>query len=367
MDTKDAKFDVFLDMETGDPDDCITLLVMLTHPCVNLRCVTVFPGCTNQIGFIKGLISTYGGDSNIPIGCYRTDNPKNHLGQNNVKLFGQEVKWKPCPADDLGHKILARTIQKYPEGYLVTGGPLGNLHDLLQNHPDVVLQKVFIQGGFAGAQCVPEDNQLPKFKGKKTCPTFNFNGHVAGAQAMLASTNIKQRFLISKDVCHSVAWDDNLHKLVTHFKSGTLPWWDMLITAMGTYLKKKPEGKLLHDPLAACTMIDQNIIKFCEVTCFRERGEWGSVPCEGTNTFISIGVDEPLFHSVMLDIPLKLLKTQMEEFKISTEKNRPATSQKAGTQPEQGGDQDGDGTKPSPQKRQKPNPPKKGRVQGGNW
>lgn len=154
--------DVFLDMETGDPDDCITLLFLLTSPKVSLRGVTVYPGCHNQIGFVKGLIRTYGSESqkDLPVGCFNKQLTKNHLGANNVKLFGGDMDWKPEEADDFGHIILvcifssqthyckAELCKKYPSGRLVTGGPLGNLHDLLVNHPEVELEETFVQGSF---------------------------------------------------------------------------------------------------------------------------------------------------------------------------------------------------------------------------
>ena len=37
--------DVVWDMETGDPDDFLTLLMLAGHPQVNLRAVTVTPAC----------------------------------------------------------------------------------------------------------------------------------------------------------------------------------------------------------------------------------------------------------------------------------------------------------------------------------
>jgi len=227
-------------------------------------------------------------------------------------------------------------LKKFPNGILVTGGPLGNLHQFLLHHPDLVFESVFIQGGFAGSDCVPPENQLDKFKGKRTCPTFNFNGHIKGAHAMLSSPNIKKRHLISKDVCHSVYWSEYLQYLAQKFRSDSGPCWAMTIDAMGRYLQKKPDGKLLHDPLAACTAINPEIIKFCEVKCFVERGEWGSTPAQGSNTFISVGVNIDLFYSVFLDVPMPVLQKELipyqEELSKMCQASVQAGPQKKGKQ-----------------------------------
>jgi len=191
--------DVWFDMETGDPDDCITLFLLLNHKQATLRGVSIYPGDRQQVGFIKALIAKHGNGINIPVGSYSTkDDGKSHLGLNNVKLFGQDLKWSPMDADDAGHNLLAKFFKEYPSGTMVTGGPLGNLFLLLKEHPEVEIQEIFIQGGFAGANCVPYENQLEKFKGLVTCPTFNFNGHVSGAYALLSTRNIKKSILSQK-------------------------------------------------------------------------------------------------------------------------------------------------------------------------
>jgi len=209
---------------------------------------------------------------------------------------------------------MAKFLSDYPNGNIITGGPLGNIYNLLINHTDVKLEQIFVQGGFAGANCVPPENQLAKFKGLYTCPTFNFTSHVKGALTLLDSNLVSKRYLISKDVCHGVAWDNRFHQMVLHYKKNTSPIWNLLIDAMSSYLRKKPEGKLLHDPLAACTCIDRSMITFCEVKVSREqKGHWGSKPHPGSNTWISIGVDKLKFYSVLLEIPVEKIK---EDFKL---------------------------------------------------
>jgi hypothetical protein len=45
--------DVAWDMETGDPDDFTTLLLLLGHPQVNLIGVTIAPGTPDQVGVVR--------------------------------------------------------------------------------------------------------------------------------------------------------------------------------------------------------------------------------------------------------------------------------------------------------------------------
>ncbi len=61
--------DVVWDMETSDPDDFLTLLLLLGHPEVNLKAVTVTPGTPAQIGLVNHAISNLFG-LDIPIGAY---------------------------------------------------------------------------------------------------------------------------------------------------------------------------------------------------------------------------------------------------------------------------------------------------------
>ena len=64
-------------------------------------------GDRRQVGFIKGLIRTYG-SSEIMVGSYDVNSEKDHLGANNVKLFGSDVKWSPEEPDGAGHDVMVR-------------------------------------------------------------------------------------------------------------------------------------------------------------------------------------------------------------------------------------------------------------------
>src|SRR5690606_15079424 len=87
---------------------------------------------------------------------------------------------------------------------LLTGAPLKNPHSLYKKYPETIIDYWIGQGGFAGDSVVPKEYRLSKFDGKETCDTFNFNGDIEGAKLLLSSPFIKNRHLISKNVCHGV-------------------------------------------------------------------------------------------------------------------------------------------------------------------
>lgn len=60
--------DVVWDMETGDPDDFLTLLLLLGHPRVNLKAVTVTPGTPDQVGLVRRALEWF--DRKIPVGAH---------------------------------------------------------------------------------------------------------------------------------------------------------------------------------------------------------------------------------------------------------------------------------------------------------
>lgn len=70
---------------------------------------------------------------------------------------------------------------------------------------------------------------------------------------------------------------------------------------MEVYLKKKPTGKKLHDPLAACCAIDESIGIWQEVKLYCDRGKWGAKLFPGSNTSIIIDYNRDKFIDTFME------------------------------------------------------------------
>lgn len=309
--------DVIWDMETGDPDDFLTLLLLLGHPEVNLKAVTITPGGADQVHVVRWALKEFG-RADLPLGVYA--HPAFHYA-NDMKATGQAKhrvsRWHydafdipplgemPPPGNPPSAVII---LQQYvtDSTTLLTGAPPKNINAVLNSITPLILGRWVAQGGFAGEGVVPPEKQLEKFQGKRTCPTYNFNGAPKQALAALESPNILERRLVSKNVCHGVYYDRDLHRKVRD-RVLSLPESEPLHKALGLiwmgmdyYLRKRPEGKKFHDPLAACCAINPDIGEWAEVELYREKGEWGARLCSGTGTWIIVDYDRALFEKTLL-------------------------------------------------------------------
>lgn len=289
--------DIAFDMETNDPDDAFTLAILATHPQVNLVAVTVTPGSYEQIGVVRRILGLLG--KNIPIGSHKLCSKPGAVSQFHYRWLGKIDNGEP---DNEGFNILANAVQTYPDVILVTGAALHNPGKFLNNYPDLPFFKTWVcQGGFAGDSVVPEEHRLSKFSGRETCPTFNLNGNPKAALALIGTDRIKERFFVSKNVCHGVVWDQAMHERMRPKKSAH-PGLGLTFDGMGEYLSRRSEGKKFHDPLAACVAIDSSICEFRKVDLYRQRGEWGSRLNPGSNSQIAISVDRPKFEQVLIGV-----------------------------------------------------------------
>jgi hypothetical protein len=97
---KTEKINIIWDMETDDPDDFLTLLLLLGHPRVNLKAVTLIPGSVQQVGLVKRAFQWFG--INLPIGSYNIKLEKPSVSDWHYKAYGHITPSKDAePAFEL--------------------------------------------------------------------------------------------------------------------------------------------------------------------------------------------------------------------------------------------------------------------------
>ena len=301
------------DMETGDPDDVLTLVLLIGHPAVDLRAITVTPGTPHQIGLVRHVLQMLGVER--PVGSFNLDHMKARGTPDEryvTCVSAGHYKWlgevPPSRDAEPGWKILHEHLD--PTTTLLTGAPLKNLGKALREGPPQPFPWV-AQGGFAGEGVVPRNKQLLKFTGLRTCPTFNFNGDPKSALLALTHKAITSRRLVSKNVCHGVVYDWTMHDRLArhlalsysslshdpHERQLHRESLQMLYAGMEIYLQKRPAGKAFHDPLAACCAINPDIGTWAKVRMFREKGQWGATLAEP---------DDPLAADIIIDYDREL-------------------------------------------------------------
>ncbi|MGQ4873003.1 MAG: hypothetical protein ACP6IY_02910 [Promethearchaeia archaeon] len=229
---------VAYDMDTGDPDDTIALLYLLAEKEVNLKLITVYPGSKNQIGLIKHILEILD-KKDILVGSFKQEDSKSYVSFVLSKMYGN---FKPAEPAGIGYELLVDFYKKDSNGLFINTASLGNLYKLLKSKAIKKIPRIFIQSGFAGANCIPVEKQIRKFKGLYEYPAYNFNGFIKGAWEFLNTYIIEKKFLISKDVTHRIIYDNQLHEKILKVKKEK-PEYNLMWNAIEVYLKRKPEGK----------------------------------------------------------------------------------------------------------------------------
>eukprot|EP00406_Dinophysis_acuminata_P005091 CAMPEP_0179216354 /NCGR_PEP_ID=MMETSP0797-20121207/3334_1 /TAXON_ID=47934 /ORGANISM="Dinophysis acuminata, Strain DAEP01" /LENGTH=707 /DNA_ID=CAMNT_0020922507 /DNA_START=83 /DNA_END=2202 /DNA_ORIENTATION=+ len=299
---------IVFDMETGDPDDVLTLLFLAAHAAVELRAVTVTPGSRFQVSLIRWILREVGLPG-VRVGAQ--DWPKNKDAP--APRGGFYASFEHLPTTDSDCEDAGQVLLECCDWSttLLTGGPLTNLAAAL-SRGGFELGRWVAQGGFAGEGVVPPGRQMDKFRGKAFCRTTNFGSDPHAAHSALRSTSIGRKVCVSKNVCHQTLYSDGAggwHAAVlsalqgTQGRPGRRRALELVHGAMGRYLQGGRGGKMIHDPLALAVALDESVCTLAEVE-LSSRGtkddEWGSWPSQGSGTWISVDHDEAKFRAVLL-------------------------------------------------------------------
>lgn len=257
-------------METQDPDDVLALCALATHPRVNLKLVTIHPGGWDQVAVVKTILRRLGLGS-VEVGGREVPSSKKHVSRFHYDWLGKLEEEEP---DDASHVLIGRVSSECcPK--LVTGAALTNVHRAIIEYStqNVMFQDWTCQGGFAGDNVVPPEHRLEKFRGRTTCPTYNLNGDTNAARELLVHPRMGRVRMVSKNVCHGFRCD---RAMLDRIPKGAHAGLDLLRDGMEFYFQKHPDGKALHDVLAAALAIDPEAGTWARVIPVRIRGEWGS-------------------------------------------------------------------------------------------
>jgi inosine-uridine nucleoside N-ribohydrolase len=294
---------IIFNCETADPDDMLTLCMLSHHPKVNLIGVTVTPGSIQQTSLVKDILHSLN-RPDVIVGARNPLHPKSCVSEFHNKWLGNDRTLTEYETPILGEDVIAELASQYENIKIVSGAALSCVARYLTKY-QATLGEVVVQGGFAGDSVVPEEYRLEKFKGRETCPTFNLNADVEAAKLVVDTQQIKLKRFVSKNVCHGIIYDQEMHERIKPHRNNN-PGLKMMVEGMQFYLKNKPSGKAFHDPLAACVAIDPTICKYAEVEIYREKGEWGARNTERngvcSDTFITIAVDREKFEQVLVGI-----------------------------------------------------------------
>lgn len=275
--------DLVLSIETGDPDDIFALALLATHPRANLVAVTVYPGGPDQIGLVRHVLSRLDRTS-VPIGAGTPKKQCARVGTFYRRWLGA---FEDSTADGTAVETIRDALQAHPEAQLVTGAALTDVA-LAAKEVTPFFRSWTCQGGFAGDNIMPPVLRLPKFANRLTCPTYNLGGNPQASLELVNGPAIALRRFVPKSICHGILFTPEVISTLDYQQHAGL---ELIKEGMQCYFKKHPEGKALHDILAAAIAIDPGIAFWSPVELYANKNEWGCRPAVGNVSLIAIHID----------------------------------------------------------------------------
>jgi len=288
-----------LDMETGDPDDVFALALLATHPRSNLIAVTLYPGGPDQVGLVRHILDRLG-KPNVPVGANHPKSGKQRVSKFYYNWLGRFGLVEPQGPTT---EVIRNALRNFPDAHLVTGAALTNIAKASNELGPNFFREWTGQGGFAGDNIVPPEHRLAKFEGRVTCPTFNLSGDIKAAKELLCGGSfspIDYRKLVPKNVCHGVFWDPEFNARIPN---GAHPGLDLIKEGMSFYFTRHPNGKALHDVIAAVAALSPHIGTWAPVEPYYEKGEWGCRPVDMLVHSLTLDGADPVCIMTSLDKP----------------------------------------------------------------
>lgn len=267
---------VLFDMETGDPDDLITLLMLLNNPDVNLCGITCYQGSPIQIGLIDHVLKL-AKQEHIPVGGWNEVEPSS-LSPYYTAVIGE---WQPKNAVLNPVQVFKQVFENNDNIHVLTGAPLTNLRCVLEQLPDLYIENMVTQGGYIGNLVAPS-KKLSKFKNKSEYRTYNLGNDTIAFDTVNYSNNIEKITYVTKDLCHGFLYNIDIHKTI-HFQAD--PVGQLLLSCFAQYTNLG-KSKAMHDPLAMLIMLYPDLGQTIPVNMnhrIDERGHEVFYTVEGNN------------------------------------------------------------------------------------
>ena len=252
-----------------DPDDLFAICYLVACG-VDIRAITVVPGDPDQIAIAKLITKELGLD--IPIGASKLNRDKPSSGSIHYDLLDRYGHSRTAKPDGEGVKILEDVFNQYDSCELFVIGPVSSVGKYLRDHPDKIISRATMQGGFLGynQHNSPFVVRLSKFEGVNWQPTFNLNGDRKAAEWFL-SAQIEERRFVGKQVCHTVLYTEWQHKLINPKNRAA-----ELFKEAGDFYFAKHENKKFHDPTAAVCHLHPEIAYWVRGKTSKIESGWGT-------------------------------------------------------------------------------------------
>lgn len=263
-----------------DPDDFMAICYLVSAG-VDIKSIFITPGDPDQIAIGKFLVDYLG--INAKVYASMPDRNKCSSGGVHIKIL-QKYGYPLVDTPDDFSKAYDSIINSPPQTEFFVIGPPTALGTFFEKNIYMWWKRLVMQGGFIAY----DEHNLPcekldKFMGKTTVPSFNPGGAIKQTLTIL-QTPIRERKFVSKNLCHTIVYDKNIHELILKTPSPNKAI-DLMRDAMNIYLQKHDEKKF-HDPTAAVLMLHPEIGTWVEAKLYCDHGKWGANIHKGTDQII---------------------------------------------------------------------------------